>query len=130
MENKRIFIVDDDETALKSLTKLLLLSGYKVAAAAPSETMVESIRSFAPAVVLLDLIMPVSGIEICRSLARDAKTQKIPVIIVSAFCDAPDIKELLKGGDLPNVASRIEKPYEFKALLKQVEKVLQAHQGR
>jgi CheY-like chemotaxis protein len=124
---KRIFIADDDEAALFSLQKLLVLSGFEVAATKNSKDAVSKIKSFKPHIILLDLIMPVlGGLEICDILNRDSQAQGIPIIIISALGGYTDIKKAYQLG----VVGYFTKPYEFPELLQEIHKAIASKEGQ
>jgi CheY-like chemotaxis protein len=66
-------------------------------------------------VILLDLMMPVmSGPEFLEAIHDDMSNNRIPIIVVSAYC------ELLDDGC--DVAEVIPKPMSLQAVLKSVNK--------
>lgn len=63
-----------------------------------------------PKVVLLDLRLPkISGIEVLRRVKSDARTQRIPVVVLTSSKEDVDLDECYKLG----VNSYISKPVEF-----------------
>ncbi|HTU01740.1 MAG TPA: response regulator, partial [Candidatus Sulfotelmatobacter sp.] len=70
--SERILIVDDDEPSRKGLRALLSREGYRVEEAADGESGLEKARSFRPAVVIADLVMPkMGGLELTRVVQDD-----------------------------------------------------------
>jgi len=127
MSKKKIFIADDEEVILQSLGDLLRLSGFEVETTRYAKEAVPMIKLFKPDVILLDLLMPnLGGLEICEMLNNDAATRGIPVIIISALAGYTDIKRAYKLG----VVGYFAKPYDFQALLKEIEKVIAEKEGR
>ena len=81
--NNRILVVDDDKTA-RLFTAGLLRSNYEVVTAASGEEALVIVAQQAPAIVLLDIIMPgIDGYETCRRLKSEFKGKHIQVIMVS-----------------------------------------------
>jgi len=71
----------------------------------------------APKVILLDLKMPkVNGIEVLRALKEDARTKKIPIVVLTSSKEDPDIQECYQLG----VNSYVVKPVHFDNFLKAV----------
>src|SRR5512143_556636 len=69
---KRVLVVDDEAASRKGLQTLLEKQGYRVEAAATGAEALEKARSFRPAVVIADLVMPgMDGLELLRSLQEE-----------------------------------------------------------
>lgn len=63
-----------------------------------------------PSVILLDLKMPkLSGLEVLASIRKDARTRKIPVIILTSSGEDPDISRAYDLG----ANSYVVKPVDF-----------------
>ena len=63
-----------------------------------------------PKVILLDLKMPkINGIQVLQKIKSDARTKKIPVVVLSSSKEDPDIQECYLLG----VNSYVVKPVEF-----------------
>ena len=70
-----------------------------------------------PRLVLLDLRLPkVDGMEVLRVIKDDARTQAIPVVVLTSSQEDRDVAESYKLG----VNSYISKPVEFDAFAKTV----------
>ncbi len=82
-----ILVVDDDADIRQALRDALEFEGYGVSTAANGREAWESLQSSpAPALVLLDLMMPVmNGAEFLALLRADARLRTLPVILVTAF---------------------------------------------
>lgn len=118
---KKIFIADDDELALDSLKKLLVLAGFDVEATQKAKDVFSMIKDFKPDLIILDLLMPnLGGLEICQMLNQDEETKGIPIIVVSGLSGITDIKKAYKLG----VINYFTKPYDFDKLLKEINKAL------
>ena len=71
--SKRVLVVDDEAASRTGLKALLESHGYRVEAAASGAEALEKARSFRPAVVIADLVMPgMDGLELVRSLQEEA----------------------------------------------------------
>ncbi|MFH1856179.1 MAG: response regulator [Candidatus Omnitrophota bacterium] len=122
MDKKKIFIVEDDKAALESLKKLLLMSGFAVDGSLESKEAVGKIQSFAPNLILLDLLMPnLGGMEIAQMLYENPETRGIPIIITSALGGYNDIKKAYKTG----VVGYFTKPYDYEKLLREINKFIE-----
>ncbi len=99
MPRGKILAVDDSDTELTVLTTLLRRHGYTVVTASNAQQAVEAIERETPDVVLLDVVMPgVSGYQLCRSLRRDPRYAKLPIIMVTSRDQTSDREWGLKQG--------------------------------
>jgi DNA-binding response OmpR family regulator len=79
----RILIVEDDEAIRTGLVAKLELDGHVVSAVADGVAAQRAIESWAPDLVLLDLMLPaLDGISVLKWLRR--RDRKLPVLILSA----------------------------------------------
>lgn len=115
MNEKRILIVDDDESILEAISILLEGFGYSVDSTLRGDEIYKKIHMFSPDVILLDvLISGNDGRVICKKLKTDTHTKDIPVIMISAHPSAK--KELQEYG----ADDFLEKPFESEDLLAKV----------
>lgn len=79
MEKRKILVVDDEPNILLSLEFILEEEGFEVRTAADGEEALVAAREFGPALVLLDVAMPLKdGYEVCRQLkAAGAAAPKV-----------------------------------------------------
>ena len=83
-----ILVVDDDKDIRSSVKTILEAEAYDVVIAENGREALDLFRdpTFRPAVMLLDLMMPVmNGWQVLDHIARDRRLQKIPIILMSAF---------------------------------------------
>jgi CheY-like chemotaxis protein len=82
-----VLIVDDDLPIREALRALLEGEGYDVEEAENGRVALDRVRGGqAPAVVLLDLMMPVmTGGEFLRAVKHDPLTVRIPIIVMTAW---------------------------------------------
>ncbi len=121
MAKKRILVADDQEEILSLLNDSLSGCGFEVMLCKEAKNVLQSIRSFKPNLILLDLLMPdLGGFEICEILNNDPQTHGIPIIIISGFGDLVDIKKAYKLG----AVGYFVKPFALSDLCKEIDKVL------
>jgi DNA-binding NtrC family response regulator len=84
MNNKKILLIDDDESTLESLSTYLEEIGYKVFTAKNGITGLEVVKNLCPDVIISDIRMSgINGIEFAY-LIKGLKYD-IPIILISSF---------------------------------------------
>jgi CheY-like chemotaxis protein len=111
-------LVEDNDMNRDILTRRLVRRGYTVACAEDGLTALAVIAREQPAVVLMDMGLPVlDGWEATRRLKADPVTRHIPVIALTAHALSTDREEALAAGcddyetkpiELERLVSRIE----------------------
>lgn len=97
MIQKRILVVDDDESLRWVTQAQLQQSGYLVGAAASGNEALECIRDAPPDMVITDLMMPgMSGVDLLKKIRADYP--EIIVILVTAFGTVETAVEAMKAG--------------------------------
>ncbi len=80
----KILLVEDTATELKFLKEGLEACGFEVEPASNGSEAYKKVYTFAPDVVVSDIIMPaIDGYQLCRMLKNDEETKKIPVILLT-----------------------------------------------
>lgn len=93
----RILVVDDNEAAATALTRLLNLKGYGAEFALNGREALESVQTFKPYVVLLDIGLPdVDGYEVARTLRERGFLRSI--VAVSGYGQDEDKRRALREG--------------------------------
>jgi len=83
LENKQIFIVDDDESVCRALSVLLATYGFNVDTFNSAEKFFNAVPNSAPGCLILDIHMPgLDGWETLQRLLASGSSR--PVIIISA----------------------------------------------
>ncbi len=119
-KHKHIFLIDDDASMRKAISRILNEHGYLVEEFSSGESFLENLREQSPAVILLDMEMPrINGIEIQRRLIlRGIKT---PIIFVSGHSHQQQIVDSMKYGAI----DFIFKPFQLDNLLLVISKAIQ-----
>lgn len=122
----RILVVEDQDSIRHMIEALVKARGYEALAVNSGAKALEVARSECPDVVLLDLTMPgqFDGLEVCRRLRQDPKTQNVPVLIITAAGDAARQQALDAGA-----TGFYTKPFSPMALLKDLERMRAAHEA-
>ncbi len=95
----RILYVEDNEDNVYMLVRRLRRSGHEVIAAGDGEQGLAMARAEAPALILMDLSLPVmDGWEATRRLKAAPETRDIPIIALSAHVLTGDKEKALAAG--------------------------------
>jgi CheY-like chemotaxis protein len=114
MESPLVLVVDDDPDILEAICDILDAEGYRVARARHGGEALDRVLSEAPAIILLDLMMPVmDGIAFAHELRRRGLADGVPIVVISA--DGNPQKAALVGAQ-----GYLAKPFDIDALLGQV----------
>ena len=90
-QTARILLVDDNTTNLQLLHETLDGLGYRLLIAKNGKTALAIAQKANPSLILLDIMMPeMDGYEVCRRLKSDEKTDRIPVIFITALAAEDD----------------------------------------
>jgi FixJ family two-component response regulator len=92
-----VFIVDDDESFLRSVTRLLQAVGYPVRAFGSAKEFLDQLSPEMCGCVVADLQMPgLNGLELQEALGKSANP--LPLIFLSAQGDIPTTVHAMRGG--------------------------------
>ena len=111
-ESKLVFVVDDDQSARRGLSRLLRTAGYNVLAFPSAKAFLDNLPPTATGCILLDARMPgLSTEELQKEL--DAREIQLPIIFVTAD-DNPETRQ--KAQEM-RAAGFFRKPVDGTALL-------------
>ena len=117
----KILIADDNIPNVELLEAYLGGLDYEIETAGDGAETLEKVKTFAPDLILLDIMMPkLSGFEVCEKLKSDPKTQGIMVLMVTALSELGDIERAVNAG----CDDYLSKPVNKFELLKRVDNML------
>ena len=118
---EKILIVDDEKDIVKMLSYNLKKEGYRIVDARDGEDALDLALREHPDLILLDLMLPgIDGLEVCKQLKKEAKTSRIPIIMLTAKTQETDkIVGLELGAD-----DYVSKPFSPKELIARIKAVL------
>jgi len=118
LEEKQIYILDDDETVLRSLKLLMVSYGFAVGVFSSAEDFFSAVPNSAPGCLILDIHM--GGLNGWDTMQRLTKTRSTrPVIVITADKDDSFKERALKAG----AVGFLQKPFEDHYLLHMVNRV-------
>lgn len=118
---EKILIVEDEKDIIKMLDYNLKKEGFRVIDARDGEDALDlAVREY-PDLILLDLMLPgINGLEVCKSLKKESKTARIPIIMLTAKSQETDkIVGLELGAD-----DYVTKPFSPRELIARIKAVL------
>jgi len=117
MVKQNILIVDDSETNLVLLEAILEDDGFNVKTAYSVKEAEQTLKSYIPELILLDLLMPnENGFDLLKKLKANDRFKNIPIIIVTAFAN---LENKVIAKDL-GAADVIEKPINIPDFIEKV----------
>jgi len=114
-----LILVVDDEVNILDLTRLYLeREGYRVEDAMDGMQALEKIEALAPALVILDIMLPeIDGFEVCRRVRAESD---VPIIMLTARDDDVDIIVGLELG----ADDYVTKPFNARELVARAKAIL------
>jgi FixJ family two-component response regulator len=114
-----IFIVDDDPSVRKSLTRVMTAAGYAVEVYASARDFLTREPFVGPCCLVLDVRMPgLTGLDLQEALA--GKGHRVPIVFITGHGDISMSVKAMKGG----AADFLTKPFDVEKLLEAVERAV------
>ncbi len=128
---KKVYIVDDDQDIVHSISMVLKAHGYEVSSQYTDENVIENVSRFKPDLIILDVIFPEdqsAGFKIARDLKKDEDLAKIPIIMLSVVNEKGIYLGRFSDQDIDQewlpVNQFLDKPVQPDDLIKKVDTVL------
>ena len=121
VSKQKILIVDDDNNIAELISLYLTKECFETMIVNDGESALSAVDSFAPNLILLDLMLPgIDGYQVCREVRAKLNT---PIIMLSAKGEIFDkVLGLELGAD-----DYMEKPFDSKELVARVKAVLRRY---
>jgi two-component system, chemotaxis family, chemotaxis protein CheY len=114
MSSPLVLVVDDDPDILDAICDILESEGYRVSRARHGLEALQRVDAERPAIILLDLMMPVmDGVTFAQRLRDGTETGRIPIVVISAEGNPQKAAAVGAQGYLA-------KPFDIDTLLSQV----------
>lgn len=122
---EKILVIEDEINIAKNIKQILDLSDFYTITAEDGEEGVQLAKEEIPDLILCDVMMPnLDGYGVITELRKDAKTESIPFIFLTAKSDRPDFRKgMTLGAD-----DYLTKPFTPDELLTAVTTRLAKHQ--
>jgi FixJ family two-component response regulator len=114
-----VFVVDDDASVRKSLSRVVSSAGYAVELFASAREFLARERVTGPCCIVLDVRMPgLTGLDLQETLAGAA--HRMPIIFITGHGDISMSVKAMKGG----AVDFLTKPFDVESLLDAIERAL------
>ena len=116
-----ILIVEDEKDIVKMLEYNLKKEGFETLSVRDGEDALDVAERKRPDLIILDLMLPgLDGLEVCKTLKKEAKTASIPIIMLTAKAQEADkVVGLELGAD-----DYMTKPFSPRELIARIKAVL------
>lgn len=109
LDNPTVLVVDDDDDLRELMRMSLNRRGCHVVEAANGREAVELAQQVRPALILMDLEMPLlDGCEATRQIREKDELRNVPVIAVSAHTDTQNRRQALAAGFVEFVSKPVD----------------------
>jgi two-component system, cell cycle response regulator DivK len=99
MTRKRILCVEDNDSNLRLVSRIVEAEKHELMTAVDGITALDLIRSEPPDLILLDINIPgIDGLELARQIKDDPRLASIPIIATTANVLLGDRERCLQAG--------------------------------
>jgi two-component system, OmpR family, phosphate regulon response regulator PhoB len=117
----RVLIVEDDPDINATLQESLRLAGYDVVGALDGTFALNEVERRCPDLILLDQMLPdYDGLELCRRLRASPRTERVPIVFLTARAgEEARVSGLASGAD-----DYVVKPFSMRELILRIRALL------
>jgi two-component system, cell cycle response regulator DivK len=117
----KILLIEDDSVQVELIKKLLEPRGHEVLSVRNGQDGIKTAVTEKPQLILMDMIIPgMHGLEATLKLKEEPSTREIPIIALTIMSSPKFVQECYRAG----VSGYIKKPFDPKALLESVERIV------
>jgi len=121
MSKSKILIIEDERSLSEILSYNLANEGFEVLTASDGTDGLRRAQTALPDLILLDLMLPgIDGLQICRQLRSDPKTQGILILMLTAKSE--EVDEIV--GFNMGANDYVSKPFKIKPLISRIKALL------
>jgi CheY-like chemotaxis protein len=101
--------------------RVLTFEGLGIEVAGNGQIGLETLRTFQPDIMLIDVMMPVmNGLELLGKVKADPATKAIPVIMLTNLADVQTAQDAVAKGALKYIVKSEYEPDQIVAMIKEV----------
>lgn len=121
MSKPKILIIEDERSLIEILSYNLSNEGFEVITASDGQDGLRRAQTASPDLIVLDLMLPgIDGLQICRQIRSDSRTQNIRILMLTAKSEEVDeIVGFNMGAD-----DYVSKPFKLKPLVHRIKALL------
>jgi DNA-binding response OmpR family regulator len=117
----KILIVEDDPMMSRMYQKAFLENGFEVELAHDGQEGLDKARTVAPAVILLDVMMPkLNGMQVLEAIKADPAIKMIPIIMLTNLGGQKDGEDAVGMGAVKYLLKSDIEPAQVVAFVKQI----------
>lgn len=121
MVRDTVLVVDDEDDIVELVRYNLTQAGFDVITATNGAAAVQMATEHLPRLIVLDLMLPgMNGLDVCRHLKRQSSTASVPILMLTACGEEPDIVAGLELG----ADDYVTKPFSPRVLTARVRSIL------
>jgi serine/threonine-protein kinase PpkA len=121
-DRKKILLIDDDESILLAVSRVLTVSGFEVVSAPGGVPGLEMTTSTRPDAVVCDVNMPdMDGFEVLQRVRADPDTVSLPFILLTSADERENVRKAMQMG----ADDFISKPFKRQELIDAVNQVFE-----
>jgi FixJ family two-component response regulator len=118
-----IYIVDDDPSVARALSRLFVVAGFRQEAFANAQDFLNQECLESPSCLLLDIHLPgLSGLELQAELK--ARSWTVPIVFITGHGDVPMAVDAMRAGAI----HFLQKPFDNRKLLAAIQNALECGQ--
>lgn len=120
----KIMVVDDDPQMLNILRSLLEPWGFELTLLDDCDRFWETLNAFNPDLLILEVEMPLSGIELCQVVRNDFYWNQLPVLLLSVHKDAETVNRVFAAGADDYLSKPIQEPELIARIINRLERTI------
>lgn len=115
---KKIMVVDDSRYIVKVARRILELENFEVVPAYNGEECLDKLKKGKPDLILLDSLMPMSGVNVLKRVLKSNPEAKVIMLTVM------DQKQVIEECKQLGAVDYITKPFDNKDLIRRVKQIV------
>jgi DNA-binding response OmpR family regulator len=124
IQSAKIMVVNDDPQMLDILRNLLEPWGFELTLLDDPNRFWETLNAFNPDLLILEVEMPLSGIELCQVVRNDLYWSRLPVMFLCDRQDAETVNRVFAAGADDYLSKPIKEPELIARIMNRLERTI------